>query len=477
MSEAGTTAGEVGAALYEFVRELYPICRSITGNGVRETLAHIGRRVPLELREVPSGTPVLDWTVPREWNIRDAWVANERGQRVIDFRAHNLHVVNFSLPIKGRFTLDELRPHLHTLPDRPDLIPYRTSYYEENWGFCLSHRQLESLQPGNYDVCIDATLEPGSLSYGELVLPGTSEDEILISAHVCHPSLADDNLSGIAVAVRLAEELAQRATRRHTFRFVFAPGTIGAITWLAQNRATAQRIKHGLTLTCLGDGQQFTYKRTVGGGALIDRAAAHVLSHGSVAHQLIDFFPYGYDERQYNSPGFRLPVGSLMRGRHGQFPEYHSSGDNLDFVSGERLAESLDVLRGIVDVLEGNLRYRNLAPFGEPQLGSRGLYRAMGGTGIPDMQLAMLWVLNLSDGEHTLLDIAERAQDALLADRGHSKVVAGSRATDRARCLWPRTRHDSAKSALRRRRTQKPIPALTAANGTVGARGRTICGA
>jgi len=410
MTEGRPASDDVGSALYELVRELYPICRSITGNGVRETLAHLGRRLPLELREVPSGTPVLDWTVPREWNIRDAWVANEQGQRVIDFREHNLHVVNFSVPVQGRFTLDELKPHLHTLPDRPELIPYRTSYYEENWGFCLSQRQLEALQPGNYDVCIDATLEPGALSYGELVLPGTSEDEILISAHVCHPSLADDNLSGIAVALRLAEELAQRATRRHTFRFVFAPGTIGAITWLAQNRATAQRIKHGLTLTCLGDAHQFTYKRTVGGRALIDRAAAHVLSHGSVAHQLIDFFPYGYDERQYNSPGFRLPVGSLMRGRHGQFPEYHTSGDNLGFVSGERLAESLTVLRGIVDVLEGNLRYRNLAPYGEPQLGSRGLYRAMGGSEIPGMQLAMLWVLNLSDGEHTLLDIAERSQ-------------------------------------------------------------------
>ncbi|HEY0464845.1 MAG TPA: DUF4910 domain-containing protein [Polyangiaceae bacterium] len=397
-------------SLAAFVRELYPICRSITGNGVRETLALLARRLPLQIVEVPSGTSVLDWTVPREWNIREAWLADAQGLRVVDFRHHNLHVVNYSAPISARMSLDELKPHLHALPDRPDLIPYRTSYYDENWGFCLTQRQLDALAPGQYEVCIDSTLEPGSLSYGELVLPGSSEDEILISAHVCHPSLADDNLSGIAVASFLAEQIAKRPNRRHTFRFLFAPGTIGAITWLAQNRETAKRIRHGLTLTCLGDHHQFTYKRTVGGTALIDRAAAHVLRHSGVPHQTIDFFPYGYDERQYNSPGFRLPVGSLMRGRHGQFPEYHTSADNLDFVSGERMAESLSVLGDIVDVLESNVSYQNLAPFGEPQLGSRGLYRALGGTSIPDLQLAMFWVLNLSDGNHALLDIAERAQ-------------------------------------------------------------------
>lgn len=410
MTTATDPSGDVGSGLYDLVRELYPICRSITGNGVRETLAILARRLPLQIVEVPSGTPVLDWTVPREWNIRDAWVANEAGERVIDFRTHNLRVVNYSTPIRAKLSLEELRPHLHALADRPDLIPYRTSYYDDNWGFCLTQRELDALKPGQYDVCIDSTLSPGVLNYGELTLPGTSSDEILISAHVCHPSLADDNLSGVAVATFLAAELAARPERRHTFRFLFAPGTIGAITWLAQNRETASRIKHGLTLTCLGDAHPFTYKRTVKGDAVIDRAAAHVLSRSGLASQTIDFFPYGYDERQYNSPGFRLSVGSLMRGRHGQFPEYHTSGDNLDFVSGERLAESLLVLRRIVDVLERNVRYRNLAPFGEPQLGSRGLYRALGGTSIPDLQLAMFWVLNLSDGQHALLDIAERAR-------------------------------------------------------------------
>jgi aminopeptidase-like protein len=406
-----------------FVRELYPICRSITGDGLRQTLRSIQSRVPLELREVPSGTKVLDWTVPLEWNIRDAFVANDRGERVIDFQRHNLHVVNYSEPVSKRMTLSELRPHLHCLPAHPDWIPYRTSYYEKSWGFCLSANALAKLADGEYDVCIDSSLTAGALTYGELVLPGALTDEILISAHVCHPSLADDNLSGVAVALALAQELSQRASRRYTFRFLFAPGTIGAITWLSQNREAAAQVRHGLTLTCLGDSQPFTYKRTVSGGATIDRAAARVLAASGAPHQLIDFFPYGYDERQYNSPGFRLPVGSLMRGRHGQFPEYHTSGDNPDFTSGANMLESLGVLRGIVDALESDERYRNLEPYGEPQLGSRGLYRALGGTSIPNLQFAMLWVLNLSDGEHGLLDIAERAKLELSTVREAARLL------------------------------------------------------
>lgn len=401
-------AGDRGP--YELVERLYPICRSITGDGVRQTLRVLREYVPLEIREVPSGTKVLDWEVPPEWNVRDAYVADASGKRVIDFRAHNLHVVNYSAPVRARMTLDELRPHLHTLPNEPDLIPYRTTYYERNWGFCLSQRALEALSPGEYEVVIDSSLEPGSLTYGELCIPGSTPDEILISAHVCHPSLADDNLSGIAVATFLAAELAARPERRHTFRFLFAPGTIGAITWLELNRERTSRIKHGLTLTCLGDAHGFTYKRTLAGDHDIDRAAALALAESGLAHQLIDFFPYGYDERQFNSPGFRMPVGSLMRGRHGQFREYHTSGDDLGFVSAERLEESRRVLTAIVDVLEANRRYLNTAPYGEPQLGRRGLYRALGGTSIPNLQMAMLWVLSLCDGTRSLLDVAERAK-------------------------------------------------------------------
>ena len=416
-----------GRALHRLIEELYPICRSITGDGLRETLRIIGRALgaeaPLETVEVPSGTEVLDWTVPREWNVRDAYVADAAGARVVDFRRSNLHLVNYSVPVRARMSLAELRPHLHTIPERPDWIPYRTSYYEDAWGFCLSARQLAAMPEGEYDVCIDSTLAPGSLTYGELVLPGETEDEILISTHVCHPSLADDNLSGVAVSVFLARALAARPHRRHTFRFLYAPGTIGAITWLARNRTRARRIKHGLTLTCLGDGHPFTYKRTVGGAAEIDRAAVHVLAHAGYPHQVIDFFPYGYDERQYNSPGFRLPVGSIMRGRHGQFPEYHTSADDLAFVSPERLAESWTVIAGIADVLEGNRRYRSLAPDGEPQLGRRGLYRALGGTDIPGLQMAMLWVLNLADGAHSLLDVAERAAVPFRAVRAAADLL------------------------------------------------------
>ena len=411
--------------MYSLVAELYPICRSITGNGVRKTLDILSRYVPLRIHEIASGTPVLDWTVPDEWNIKEAWIADTTGKRLIDFGDSNLHVVNYSVPVRARMPLDELRSHLHTLPNQPDLVPYRTSYYEKTWGFCLTQRQLEALPPGDYDAVIDSTLAPGHLTYGELLLPGESDETILISTHVCHPSLCDDNLTGIAVSVFLARALAALPKRRCTMRFLYAPGTIGAVTWLAKNRDEATRVRHGMTMTCLGDGHPFTYKKTLGGAADVDRAAVQALRSLDLPHEIIDFFPYGYDERQFNSPGFRLPVGSLMRGRHGKFPEYHTSADNLTFVSPARMTESLLVCRRIVDILQGNGRYRNLEPFGEPQLGRRGLYRAIGGTDIPDLQLAMLWVLNLSDGEHTLLDITERsridfrairaAADALLA--------------------------------------------------------------
>jgi len=404
------TRAALGRELFALVQELYPICRSITGDGVRKTLSVLSRYLPLSVSEVASGTPVLDWTVPNEWNIRDAYIADASGQRVVDFRVHNLHVVNYSTPVRKTMSLAALRPHLHTLPKQPDLIPYRTSYYQETWGFCLSQNQLDGLPEGDYDVCIDATLAPGSLTYAEYVLPGDSDEEILISTHVCHPSLSDDNLTGVAISVFLAQALKRLPRRRHTVRFLYAPGTIGAITWLAKNRERAGRIAHGLTLTCLGDSHPFTYKKTVAGTSPIDRAAAAVLAQSGLSHEVIDFFPYGYDERQYNSPGFRIPVGSLMRGRHGMFPEYHTSADDLTFVSAERLLESFELLRQIVEVVDGNVAYRNLAPWGEPQLGKRGLYKAMGGTDIPDLSLALLWVLNLSDGRHTVLDIAERAK-------------------------------------------------------------------
>ncbi len=404
------TAKMTGEEMMALARELYPICRSITGDGVRKTLDILGNHLALERREVPSGTPVLDWTVPREWNIRDAWIKDADGKRVVDFAASNLHVVNYSVPVPAqRMSLEELQPHLHSLEDRPELVPYRTTYYDENWGFCLSHRQREALEPGEYEVCIDSSLEDGALSYGELLIPGTSEEEVLISAHVCHPSLANDNLSGIALATAFAKALST-SPRRLSYRFVFAPGTIGAISWLAANREAVARVRHGLTLVCIGNDDGLRYKRSLDGDAPIDRAVEAVLERSGETCFVRDFHPYGYDERQYNSPGFRIPVGSLSRGQHGEFPEYHTSADDLSFIRGDRLEGALDTLFETARILDTNRQYRSLAPFGEPQLGRRGLYRAMGGETNPaDLSIAMLWTLQLADGEHDLLAMAERS--------------------------------------------------------------------
>ncbi|ULA65094.1 MAG: Putative polysaccharide biosynthesis protein with aminopeptidase-like domain [Nitrospira sp.] len=396
--------------MHRWVAELFPICRSITGNGVRETLQQIGKRISLTVHEVPSGTQVFDWKVPLEWNIRDAYIKNLRGERLVDFQKSNLHVVSYSQPVKQRMALSELKEHLHSLPDRPDWIPYRTSYYKESWGFCLSHNQLLALTEREYDVCIDASMTEGSLTYGECLLPGQSQEEVLISTHTCHPSLGNDNLSGIAVATFLAEWLQTRPCR-YSYRFLFIPGTIGSITWLSQHQKDAPRIKHGLVLTGVGDAGPVTYKKSRRGDADIDRALAHLLKHSGAPYSISDFIPYGYDERQYCSPGFNLAVGCLSRTPHSQYPEYHTSADNLEFLQPQALAESLGLCQSAIEILEGNRTYLNQNPHCEPQLGKRGLYRAIGGqAGEKSMEMAMLWVLNLSDGCHTLLDIAERSQ-------------------------------------------------------------------
>jgi len=405
-----TNSAAAGRELHRFAAELYPICRSITGDGIRQTLRLIQQRIPLQIIEVPSGTSVFDWTVPKEWNIKDAYIKDSSGQRVADFQKCNLHVLNYSVPIHATMPLSEIRAHLFTIPAHPDWIPYRTSYYKEDWGFCLSHNQLVALVDGAYEVCIDSSLADGSLTYGECFLPGQSSDEILISCHACHPSLANDNLSGLTVATALAKLLAECGSNLHySYRFLFIPGTIGAITWLARNREAAARIRHGLVLTCLGDKAPFHYKKSRKGNALIDRAAAHVLSHLSEASEILEFSPYGYDERQYCSPGFNLEVGCLMRSVWDSFPEYHTSADNLNFIEPLRLAESLRACVTILEVLENNRRYRNLSPFCEPQLGRRGLYHSTGGDSIANEINARLWVLNLSDGTNSLLDIAERS--------------------------------------------------------------------
>ena len=396
-------------SLLNLIKELYPICRSITGEGVRETLRIIQKRVPLEIQEVPSGTKVFDWTVPLEWNVSDAYVMNRAGKRVIDFQSHNLHLMSYSVPVRKKMSLEELRPHLFSLPAHPEWIPYRTSYYKENWGFCMRHVDFEELSDEEYDVVIDSTLQVGSLTYGELYLPGETSDEVLISCHVCHPSLCNDNLSGITVAVELAETMAARS-RRYSYRFLFIPGTIGSITWLAQNEQIVPRIRHGLVITGVGDAGNVTYKKSRQGNAEIDRAMTHVLRHSGEAHSIIDFFPYGYDERQYCSPGFNLPVGCFMRTPHGQYPEYHSSADNLDLIRSESLSRSYADCLQTFELLEGNRVYVSQNPRCEPQLGRRGLYRAVAGQQENQFrELALLWVLNMSDGRHALLDIADRA--------------------------------------------------------------------
>ena len=400
----------LGRRMHELVVELYPICRSITGDGVRSTLRRLQEIVPLQIHEIATGTPVFDWQVPREWNVQGATLRGPKGEKVVDFADHNLHLVNYSIPTRQKLSLGELRPHLHSLPEKPDLIPYRTSYYKDSWGFCLAHRQLETLVEGEYEAHIDTTLEEGSLTWGELFLPGSSDEEILISCHVCHPSLANDNLSSIAMATCLGELLAT-TQRRYGVRIVFAPGTIGAIVWLALNaEGAARRIRHGIVAANLGDPGSFHYKRSRRGDAEIDRIVPRVLADAGLEHEVLDFIPFGYDERQYCSPGFDLPVGQLTRTPWGQYPEYHTSGDNPDLVRPEALASSLSVYLEVLRALEGNRKYRNLEPFCEPQLGRRGLYRQIGG-GLDgrDREIALLWVLNLSDGEHSLLDIADRA--------------------------------------------------------------------
>jgi len=407
---AAVNTDAVGQQMYDLIAELYPICRSITGNGVRQTLRLIQERIPLTIHEIATGTAVFDWVVPKEWNIRNAYIKNAKGEKLLDFHKSNLHVVGYSAPVRRKLSLQALKAHLFTLPDHPDRVPYRTSYYEENWGFCLSHKDFLALRDDEeYEVYIDASLEEGHLTYGEYYIGGLTCDEVLLSCHICHPSLCNDNLSGMALVTLLAQHVSS-LSRRYSYRFLFIPGTIGSITWLCVNEAQAANIKHGLVVAGVGDKGNVTYKKSRRGDAEIDKAVGHVLKHSGSDYRIIDFSPYGYDERQFCSPAFNLPVGNLMRTPHGQYSEYHTSADDLDFVSPASLADSFAKCRAVLDVLESNRTYVNLNPKCEPQLGKRGLYQAVGGQSDRRLnELAMLWVLNLADGDHSLLDIAERS--------------------------------------------------------------------
>jgi aminopeptidase-like protein len=390
------------------MQALYPICRSITGDGVRRSLDLLSDTVPLERFEVPSGTAVFDWEVPKEWNIREAYVADASGHRVIDFRAHSLHVVSYSVPVRARVSLAELQPHLHSLPEHPDWIPYRTSYYHEDWGFCLRHRDRERLGEGPFDVVIDADLRAGHLTYAEAVCDGASTDEAIIYTHTCHPSLVNDNLTGMAVSAVLAAALRLRQPRLR-WRFIFGPGTIGSLTWLARNEGQLARVQGGLVIGLLGDAGPLQYKRSRRGATATDRAAEAVLRATGVASRVVEFEPYGYDERQFCSPGFDLPVGRMTRSPNGGYPEYHSSADDLSLVNIEGLAESIQVLAQTIGVIDANCVPVNLNPKGEPRLGKRDLYGSLGGKPPGQLGHALLWVLNLGDGLHDLVRIAERS--------------------------------------------------------------------
>jgi aminopeptidase-like protein len=398
-----------GKQLHDFAAKLYPICRSITGSGVRETLRLIGAKVPVKVTEIPSGSNVFDWEVPLEWSIEDASVEDADGRRVVDFQAHNLHLVGYSEPIDTTVSLDELAPHLHVCPQNPDWIPYRTSYYRRSWGFCMRGPARDELPPGKYRVRIKSALAHGSLTYGEVVLPGRSREEVVFFAHVCHPSLANDNTSGLSIATALAQWIAA-APRRYTYRFVFAPATIGALCWLKRNERRLGLVRHGLVLALLGDPGPLTYKMSRTESNEIDSIAQYVLAGTDSAAQVVPFSPYGYDERQLCSPGFNLPFGRLTRSVNAGFPEYHSSGDDLSLVRPECLEQSFTACQRIVTVLEGDAQFVNLSPKGEPRLGKRGLYGAVGGVFSPsEREHAMLWVLNQSDGAHRLLDVARRS--------------------------------------------------------------------
>ena len=398
--EAASTLAE---RALELARDVYPLCRSITGDGVRETLRRLAQHAPLEIFEVPSGTPVYDWEIPLEWNLRDAWIATADGRKLVDVNRHALHVMSYSVPVRARMTLQELRPHLHTLPDQPDRIPYRTSYYREAWGFCVAQQELDAWPDGEYEVVIDSTLKPGSLTYAECYIPGASAQEVLVYTHTCHPALANDNAIGMAVAAVLAGEM-RNSRPNLSYRFVFGPGTIGSITWLARNEAQLGRVRAGLVIGLLGDAGPLTYKRSRRGRAEIDFIAADVVRRLDPHARVQDFTPYGYDERQFCSPGIDLPMGRLTRSPNDAYPEYHTSADNLELLRTDAIAQSIQAIAGIFGRIDANRRFRSCSPKGEPRLGKRGLFRATGGASPGEFEHAMLWLLNLADGAHGLQD-------------------------------------------------------------------------
>ena len=398
----------VGIQMYSLMERLFPICRSLTGDGNRETLNIIKEYIPIELKEEQSGEKVFDWEIPNEWNIKDAYVKDSDGIKVVDFKENNLHVLGYSEPFEGKIKLEELNKHLFSLPDQPDLIPYVTSYYEKRWGFCLTHNQRKKLKKGIYEVKIDSTLEPGHLTYGELIINGLSDKEIFISTYICHPSMANNELSGPVVATYLADHIQKAGKPYYTYRFIFIPETIGSIVYLSNHyKELAKKVKAGYVITCIGDSGKFSYLQTRSENQLVDRVTIHVLKHSKKEFNIYDFLSRGSDERQYNAPGIDLPIGSLMRTKHGEYPEYHTSGDNLDIITPQSLKDSLEMYEMVIDVFENNHKYKTTV-LCEPQLGKRGLYPTISTKKTDEHILDMMNIIAYCDGDHDLLWIAEK---------------------------------------------------------------------